>query len=114
MQSASQPNLSSNSNSNGKQLIDNLVGNWVPNQSGTYSPFGGSPNVTPVPQFGDTKEVEELPRNPSNIHLKKPPIVAEVKPMRPTYSDVLAKSSANPIAPISSISSKPKLDNTAK
>lgn len=28
---------------NGKRFIENLVGNWAPNQSGTYTPFGSSP-----------------------------------------------------------------------
>lgn len=56
-----------NSTTNGKQLIDNLVGNWVPNQSGTYSPFGGSPNVTPVPH--SSPEVEEVPKVCNFIYL---------------------------------------------
>ena len=80
-------------NFNSKQLIDNLVGNWVPNQSGTYSPFGGSSNVTPVPQFTpEVEDLDQLPRAIPDSHKKKPRMVAEVKPMRPSYSDVLTKS----------------------
>lgn len=85
-----------NQNKNGKQLIDNLVGNWVPNQSGTYSPFGSSPNVTPVPHttIEINKESEESPKTVQDIQQqqKKPRIVAQVKPMRPSYSAVLTKS----------------------
>ncbi|XP_012270899.1 dnaJ homolog dnj-5 isoform X2 [Orussus abietinus] len=102
-------------NSNGKQLIDNLVGNWVPNQSGTYSPFGGSPNVTPVPQTNsEMKEIEELPRSIPDTHQKKPRMVAEVKPMRPSYSDVLTKSAPTPPAPLTFPTVKPKAELTTK
>lgn len=81
------------------QLIDNLVGNWVPNQSGTYSPFG-----TPSPMSNASVEKEErererpvfsdMPRQESllSTNNRKPRIVAEVRPMRPSYSAVLTKS----------------------
>jgi len=102
-------------NFNGKQLIDNLVGNWVPNQSGTYSPFGGSPNITPVPQsVPDIRETEELPRNISDSQYKKPRMVAEVKPMRPSYSDVLTKSAPTPPSPLTVQSIKPKIEIAGK
>lgn len=103
-------------NFNGKQLIDNLVGNWVPNQSGTYSPFGGSPNITPVPQsVPDMRETaEELPRNMSDSQYKKPRMVAEVKPMRPSYSDVLTKSAPTPPSPLTVQSMKPKIETAGK
>ncbi|XP_076663522.1 uncharacterized protein LOC143366358 [Andrena cerasifolii] len=102
-------------NFNGKQLIDNLVGNWVPNQSGTYSPFGGSPNVTPVPQLNaDARESEELPRNSTDSQHKKPRAVAEVKPMRPSYSDVLTKSAPTPPSPLTIQSVKPKAESVSK
>ncbi|XP_019887755.1 dnaJ homolog dnj-5 isoform X4 [Ooceraea biroi] len=102
-------------NFNGKQLIDNLVGNWVPNQSGTYSPFGGSPNITPVPQtVPDIRETEELPRNTSESQYKKPRMVAEVKPMRPSYSDVLTKSAPTPPSPLTIQPTKPKVEITGK
>ncbi|XP_015514371.1 dnaJ homolog dnj-5 [Neodiprion lecontei] len=108
------PNLTPQS-SNGKQLIDNLVGNWVPNQSGTYSPFGGSPNVTPVPQSTpEIRETEELPRNLQDIHHKKPRMVAEVRPMRPSYSDVLTKSAPTPPPPLTPPATKPKIETTVK
>lgn len=103
-------------NFNGKQLIDNLVGNWVPNQSGTYSPFGGSPNITPVPQAPpEVRDAEELPRNtPDPQQYKKPRIVAEVKPMRPSYSDVLTKCAPAPPSPLTIQSMKPKIETTGK
>lgn len=108
------PNLSTQ-NSNSKQLIDNLVGNWVPNQSGTYSPFGGSPNVTPVPQSTpEVKDSDELPRVLPDGQQKKPRMVAEVKPMRPSYSDVLAKSVPPPSSPQTAPPIKPKQEGSAK
>ncbi|XP_043495178.1 dnaJ homolog dnj-5 [Polistes fuscatus] len=104
-----------NQNFNGKQLIDNLVCNWVPNQSGTYSPFGGSPNVTPVPQSNaDVRDPEDLPRNISENHYKRPRMVAEVKPMRPSYSDVLTKSAPTPPSPLILPSMKPKVESMTK
>ena len=106
---------SNTSTSNGKQLIDNLVGNWVPNQSGTYSPFGGSSNVEPVFQsLPDVQGVEELVQNSMEMQPKKPRKVAEVKPMRPSYSDVLTKSIPMPISPLTAAPSKPKQENTTK
>lgn len=102
-------------NFNGKQLIDNLVGNWVPNQSGTYSPFGSSPNVTPVPQLNvDVREPEGLPKNSTDSQYKKPRAVAEVKPMRPSYSDVLTKSAPAPPSPLTVQSIKPKAESVNK
>ncbi|KAL0126478.1 hypothetical protein PUN28_005085 [Cardiocondyla obscurior] len=104
-------------NFNGKQLIDNLVENWVPNQSGTYSPFGGSPNITPVPQaVRDVREGESelLPRNIPDPHYKKPRMVAEVKPMRPSYSDVLTKSAPTPPSPLTVQPVKPKIEIAGK
>lgn len=108
------PTLSAQ-NSNSKQLIDNLVGNWVPNQSGTYSPFGGSPNVTPVPQSTpEVKELDKLPRATPDAHQKKPRMVAEVKPMRPSYSDVLTKSAPTPSSPQTAPPIKPKQEGSVK
>lgn len=103
-------------NFNGKQLIDNLVENWVPNQSGTYSPFGGSPNITPVPQaVRDPRESEDLPsRNMSDPRYKKPRMVAEVKPMRPSYSDVLTKSAPTPPSPLTVQPVKSKIETGGK
>ncbi|XP_072758075.1 uncharacterized protein [Anoplolepis gracilipes] len=93
----------------------NQVGNWVPNQSGTYSPFGGSPNITPVPQsVPDIRETEELPRNISDSQYKKPRMVAEVKPMRPSYSDVLTKSAPTPPSPLTVQPTKPKIEVAGK
>ncbi|KOC63574.1 DnaJ like protein subfamily C member 14 [Habropoda laboriosa] len=101
-------------NLNGKQLIENLVGNWAPNQSGTYSPFGGSPNITPVPQSTDVRDPEELPRNSTDCQHKKPRVIAEVKPMRPSYSDVLTKSAPTPPSPLTIQPIKPKTEFISK
>lgn len=93
--------------SNPTQLID-LVGNWmVPNNSGTYTPFGTSeykPNVFDLPS--DLNNGTNLNMKEDNLFksdqlddvqfqfnrdTRKPRMVAEVKPMRPSYSDVLTK-----------------------
>lgn len=75
-------------NQNNHQLIENVVGNWLPNKSGTYSPFGGVPPTQTEILDDDSRTVR-----PGQVgQLKKPRIVAEVRPMRPSYSDVLAKS----------------------
>ncbi|KAK4876044.1 hypothetical protein RN001_012466 [Aquatica leii] len=100
--------------SNPTQLIENVVGNWVPNMTGTYSPFGNAqntskpgignifevqPEVVP-PIFECNKTLEEKNEEMLNFHFnrdtKKPRMVAEVKPMRPSYSDVLTKSAPPP------------------
>ncbi|XP_018335888.1 dnaJ homolog dnj-5 [Agrilus planipennis] len=101
-------NSDSKSNSNSSQFIENLVGNWMPNTSGTYSPFGNvhvsnnvrnilSEHVQPSPR--DIQEnVEETNGKfedayfPFSRDNRKPRMVAEVKPMRPSYSAVLTKS----------------------
>lgn len=76
-------------------LIENLVGNWTPNTSGTYSPFGGGGPIIHNQQ--ETTAVKQPPIVEINVqndvsNVKKPRMVAEVKPMRLRYSDVLAKS----------------------
>ncbi|XP_044578172.1 dnaJ homolog dnj-5 [Cotesia glomerata] len=115
-----QHNSNCHQNTNGKQLIDNLVGNWVPNQSGTYSPFGSSPNVTPVQNsisvgaVEQKKEVEELPKSSPHSQPKKQRIVAEVKPMRPSYSSVLTKSAPSPSLPLNTLTAKTQSDNGLK
>lgn len=101
---------------NRTHLIENLVGNWTSNTNGTYSPFGNVQNNN-SPTFFDLKQQEISPQQstntpqfivsseqnisaesdndfPKNIKpvVKKQKQVAEVKPMRPTYSDVLTKS----------------------
>ncbi|KDR16318.1 DnaJ-like protein subfamily C member 14, partial [Zootermopsis nevadensis] len=101
--------------SNRAQLIENLVGNWVPNQSGTYSPFGCMDSgVRPVPSTN--QQGIQTVRVPSDAEMeykgvgrsvRKARIVAEVRPMRPTYSDVLAKS-----APTTLPAVKPTSNNT--
>ncbi|KAL0276854.1 UNVERIFIED_CONTAM: hypothetical protein PYX00_004331 [Menopon gallinae] len=65
------------------QLIENLVGNWASDQSGTYSPFGSS--------LGGIRTLDSESIG-NETGTKRPRIVAEVRPMRPSYSDVLSKS----------------------
>ncbi|KAJ8917785.1 hypothetical protein NQ315_010691 [Exocentrus adspersus] len=103
------------SSSHHTHLIENLVGNWmVPNNSGTYSPFGNSetykPNVFDLPTDRDlvgSNVINQIIDEPKfkpptdqplddvqfqfNRDTRKPRMVAEVKPMRPSYSDVLTK-----------------------
>ncbi|GJQ75958.1 hypothetical protein Trydic_g18013 [Trypoxylus dichotomus] len=100
--------------SNKSPLIDNLVGNWTPNTSGTYSPFGNvtTTNVSNIFESDinclnnvniERKHNQDCLEKPSddiinfsfNRDNKKPRIIAEVKPMRPTYSDVLLKTVPN-------------------
>lgn len=88
-----------------RHLIENLVGNWVPNQNGTYSPFGGGSSTHVLDNrvesnIGIQHTAQQTQHSPSsnlfsklgNSTLRRPRMVAEVRPMRPTYSDVLAKS----------------------
>ncbi|KAL3269972.1 hypothetical protein HHI36_009027 [Cryptolaemus montrouzieri] len=98
--------------SNHTQLIENLVGNWViPNTTGTYSPFGNADayksnknvfeQILPLDKIvnGQSKEDSQFNISDQPIDEKfqfmrdtrKPRMVAEVKPMRPTYSDILTK-----------------------
>lgn len=92
---------------NRTQLIENLVGHWaVPNNTGTYSPFGSAQFVPNIGIFeppkaeticnGVNHTQENFPPNDEvpfqfNRDHRKPRVVAEVKPMRPSYSDVLTK-----------------------
>lgn len=104
--------------STSRQLIDHLVGNWMPNQTGTYSPFG-SPAASPSPE---SKEIHDsLNQNsfgPSragiNSTIKKPRMVAEVKPMRLSYSDVLTKSLPATASSPSTNGSSAKASSTTK
>ncbi|EFA12112.2 hypothetical protein TcasGA2_TC002258 [Tribolium castaneum] len=98
--------------SNHAHLIENLVGNWVPNTTGTYSPFG---NVEPFKTFEQENEqnlileqpLEEKQFNFSRTN-RKPRMVAEVKPMRPSYSDVLTKA-VPPNTPKPTVTKDPKV-----
>jgi DnaJ family protein C protein 14 len=101
--------------SNRVQLIENLVGNWVPNQSGTYSPFGCVDNgVRPVPSTNQQgiqtvrlSSDAEMEYKGVGRSVRKARIIAEVRPMRPTYSDVLTKSAPTTLPPV-----KPNSNNT--
>lgn len=90
-------------------FLDDFLGILEPNSTGTYSPFGhnyplnhpDAPNLNILPNnpILDTKNLsvkaENSPKRNENSPLadtsNKKRIVAEVKPMRPSYSDVLAK-----------------------
>lgn len=91
-------------------LIENLVGNWVPNQNGTYSQFGNSPHVlencndSTIKMHHQSQQAQHT--NSSNTFsklgnnaIRRPRMVAEVRPMRPSYSDVLAKSVTQSVSP---------------
>lgn len=116
---------------NRTQIIEHLVGNWmVPNNSGTYSPFGNAEafktNVFDLPAERDLsmhqgKEETKFKNPDEDIQFqftrdsRKPRMVAEVKPMRPSYSDVLTK----PVPQVNTVKSpkndpkevKPKKEN---
>lgn len=95
--------FNSQNNYQNHHLIENLVGNWVPNQNGTYSPFGNNShvlencmdtNLTLQHQSQQTQHsntTNTFSKLVSN-NVRRPRMVAEVRPMRPSYSDVLAKS----------------------
>lgn len=87
-------------------IFDSLVGNWsLPNNTATYSPFGNTDTFKPSlfdfqAQNGDSAMDEDLKIKQHefvndkfnfNKDLKKGRPLAEVKPMRPSYSDVLTK-----------------------
>lgn len=118
-------------------LIDNVVGNWTPTTSGTYSPFGNTSSFNTSNIFEQVQDMEYANNKPKQVvepkanekyvefeprteeppsfqfnrDTKKPRMVAEVKPMRPSYSDVLLKS----VPPTTTMaSSKIKLDNKDK
>lgn len=95
-------------------FLKDLLGNLEPNSSGTYSPFGQnyplnhpdasnmnilSNNSVMDPLKNQPPKAENSPKRNENSPLadtsNKKRIVAEVKPMRPSYSDVLAKNTKN-------------------
>ena len=80
---------------NQDQLIQNLVGNWtVPNQTGRYNPFGLALNQSNESKVDDVKETEHQKKNDKSIRRTR--IIAEVRPMRPSYSAVLTTPSPVP------------------
>lgn len=109
---------------NRTQLIENLAGHWaVPNNTGTYSPFGSAqfvPNIgifeprtsVEVPNCNSAPQMLECGVNLRNEDVsfqfirdsRKP--VAEVKPMRPTYSDVLTKTPPQSVVKSSKVDGK--------
>ncbi|XP_038210899.1 dnaJ homolog dnj-5 [Zerene cesonia] len=103
-----QEGMTQASNQPTSNFLKEVLGNWEPNSSGTYSPFGqnyplnhpDAPSLnilphthindinTPIKPDHSPKRNENSPLAETNI---KKRIVAEVKPMRPSYSDVLSK-----------------------
>lgn len=108
-------------------LIENLVGNWVPNQNGTYSPFGNTTHILEnrvesnlvaglqhqPPQTQHSNASSTFSKLGNNV-VRRPRMVAEVRPMRPSYSDVLAKSVTAQAAPNATNGSAAKTVITAK
>lgn len=108
-------------------FIENLVGNWVPNQNGTYSPFGNTSHVldncndSSIKLHQQSQQAQHANASSTfsklgNNAVRRPRMVAEVRPMRPSYSDVLAKSvtqTANPTngVPAKAVASS-KVDST--
>ncbi|XP_026288000.1 homeotic protein female sterile [Frankliniella occidentalis] len=89
------PNLASKTSQNQDQLIQNLVGNWtVPNQTGRYNPFGLALNESNDSTHENVKEVEPVKKNDKSVRRTR--IIAEVHPMRPSYSAVLTTPSPAP------------------
>ncbi|XP_075970913.1 uncharacterized protein LOC142973189 [Anticarsia gemmatalis] len=92
-------------------FLKDLLGNLEPTSTGTYSPFGqnyplnhpdaSNMNIlTNNPVIEPPKTIKsDSPKRNENSPLAdtstKKRIVAEVKPMRPSYSDVLAKNTKN-------------------
>uniref|UniRef100_A0A1L8DU72 Putative molecular chaperone dnaj superfamily protein n=1 Tax=Nyssomyia neivai TaxID=330878 RepID=A0A1L8DU72_9DIPT len=118
-------------------FLNQLVGNWAPNASGTYTPFGEmekNDDVTTVhPRMSqratDAVSGVEMAGKPFEINrpapltengqsqlrdAKKPRMVAEVKPMRMTYSDVLSKNVAINAAASTSAPPAPKTPQSEK
>ncbi|XP_023936907.2 dnaJ homolog dnj-5 [Bicyclus anynana] len=104
-----QENINQQSNVQTSNFLKEVLGNWEPNLSGTYSPFGQNYplNHPDAPTISNNSTLENLthmkPENSPKRHENGPladtctkkRIVAEVKPMRPSYSDVLAKNTKN-------------------
>ncbi|KAJ9594715.1 hypothetical protein L9F63_013989, partial [Diploptera punctata] len=96
---------------NRAQLIENFVGNWVPTQNGTYSPFGCTDirmrqvhmKNQQAMQTSSSRTCESLmDQKLIDRNVKKDRLVAEVHPMRPSYSDVLTKSAPSTSPPLKS------------
>lgn len=120
-----QDNVSEPNNKPTSNFLKDLLGNLEPNSTGTYSPFGQNyplnhPDVPTLNMLSnpvmETKaqamKVESSPKRNENSPLadtsNKKRIVAEVKPMRPTYSDVLAKNTKNISQPEATHKVKPQ------
>ncbi|XP_072940506.1 uncharacterized protein [Epargyreus clarus] len=126
-----QDNVNQSSNIPTSNFLKEVLGNWEPNSSGTYSPFGQnyplnhpdaptnilSNNPIIEPTIAQTK-TEASPKRNENSPLAdtstKKRIVAEVKPMRPSYSDVLAKNTRNNLQPEPARKAKPQSSVEAK
>jgi DnaJ homolog subfamily C member 14 len=91
-------------------VIHHLVSSLGPNKTGSYSPFGETiinNSMPPTPPCNVEPVLPEMvsssPPQPINVapatNVKKTRIVAEVKPMRMSYSDVVSKKVLNGQAP---------------
>lgn len=119
-------NINSQSQVPTSNFLKDLLGNLEPNSTGTYSPFGqnyplnhpDAPNLNMLinnPVLDSSKgqpKTNSSPKRNENSPLadtsNKKRIVAEVKPMRPTYSDVLAKNTKNNTPTETTVKSKPQ------
>ncbi|XP_045446440.1 putative uncharacterized protein DDB_G0282133 [Melitaea cinxia] len=106
-----QENVNQTSNIPTSNFLKEVLGNWERNSSGTYSPFGQNyplnhPDAPTIVKNNPTLEPSVIPIKPENFPKRnennpladtsnKKRIVVEVKPMRPSYSDVLAKNTKN-------------------
>lgn len=95
---------------NDNSFVDNYLTNWPGDQSGIYSPFGHNfLTVQTNSSYSQTSERETQPEAEmkSKIEISPPAqdttvkkrIVAEVKPMRPSYSAVLSKTPKTSLNP---------------
>ncbi|XP_013201127.2 dnaJ homolog dnj-5 [Amyelois transitella] len=105
------PDTNETNNIPTSNYLQDILGNLEPNSTGTYSPFGqnyplnhpDAPSLNILSNSGMEPKpgmrVENSPKRNENSPLAdtstKKRIVAEVKPMRPSYSDVLAKNTKN-------------------
>lgn len=107
-----QENINQTTNTLTTDFLKVLRDNWEPNSTGTYSPFGQNhplnhpdaptlnlPNNPLLDNKPQPLKPESSPKRNENGPLadtnNKKRIVAEVKPMRPSYSDVLVKNTKN-------------------
>lgn len=109
-------------------LIENLVQSWSQTQSGGGGGGGGSSSGSAFSPFGDQafqtsremipdRDINVINHNTMSNHknittpVRKVRMVAEVRPMRPSYSDVLAKSPA--VGPIKKAAASTQVETSS-